>query len=234
MRARLKNGNALRLVFSEKMMQTLNNATAPVEWCLMRKGLRVFGLLGKATPSGIAPFGREDLAHGWAVTAEYGCLRLERLSGDEEVTGLDLFLPTPLTYEYGIAGTSGASELTRAVFGLLPCELEELVTVLRRGSFPVLGFSLGEIKCSISSCVIPGYWPHVIVSNLALYGNVVSVETFVRILVSSLPQGHLTTRFPALQPVIKRMMKLSIARPRGIPYNSEILNLAPAEVLASK
>jgi hypothetical protein len=218
----------------KNMMQSLNSSTTPVEWCLMRKGLRVFALLGKATPSGIAPFGREDIAHSWAVTAEYGCLRLERLSGDEEVTGLDLFLPTPLTYEYGIAGTSGASELTRAVFGLVPSELEELVTVLRCGSFPVLGFSLGEVKCSISSCVIPGYWPHVIVSNLAIYGNVVSVETFVRILVSSLPQGHLNTRFPALQTVIKRMMKLTIARPRGIPYNSEILNLAPAEVLASK
>jgi hypothetical protein len=216
------------------MTQNLNMMTDPVERCLMRKGLRVFGLLGKATPSGIEPFGREDIAHSWAVTAEYGCLRLERLCGDEEVTGLDLLLPTPLTYDYGIAGAGGACELTRAVFGLLPSELEELVNVLRRGSFPVLGFSLSDVKCSISSCVIPGYWPHVVVSNLALYGNVVSIETFVRILVSSLPQGQLTTRFPALQTVIKQMMKLSIARPRGIPYNNEILNLAPADVLVQK
>jgi hypothetical protein len=201
---------------------------------LMRKGSRVFALLGKAAPSGIEAFGREDIGRSWAVTSEYGCLRLERLSGDEEVTGLDLFLPSPFSYNFGIAGAGESPELTRSVFGLLPSELDQLVSVLRQGSFPVLGYSLGETKCSISACVIPGSWPHLVISNLALYGNVVSVETFVRILVSSLPQGHLNTRFPALQTVIKRMMKLSIARPRGIPYNSEILNLAPAEVLASK
>ena len=216
------------------MSPTLNILPASVDWCLMRKGLRVFALLGKATPSGIAPFGREDVGRSWAVTAEYGCLRLERLSGDEEATGLGLFLPTPLSYNYGISGVNNSPELVRAVFGLLPSDLEELVTILRRGSFPVLGYSIGDTKCSISSCIVPGSWPHVIISNLALYGNVVSVETFVRILVSSLPQGQLATRFPALQTVIKQMMKLSIARPRGIPYNNEILNLAPAEMLAVK
>ncbi len=208
--------------------------SSPVENALLRKGPRVFALLGKATRHGLEPFGREDVARNWAVTSEYGCLRLERLSGDEEVTGLELFLPTPFSYTYGIAGTGEAPELTRAVFGLLPSELEELVNILRQGSFPVLGFSLAETKCSISSAVIPGSWPHVIVSNLALYGNVVAIETMVRILVSSLPQGQLATRFPALQTVTRQMMKLSIARPRGIPYNSEILSLAPAELVAQK
>ena len=208
--------------------------TTPVEMALMRKGARVFALLGKATPSGLETFGREDIARSWAVTAEYGCLRMERLSGDEELTGLDLFLPTPLSYNYGIIGSGDAPELTRAVFGLLPSELEELVNILRRGSFPVLGYSPGCTKCSISASVIPGSWPHVVISNLALYGNVVAVETFVRILVSSLPQGHLATRFPALQAVTRQMMKLSIARPRGIPYNTEILNLAPADLLVQK
>ena len=216
------------------MSQTLNTLTSTVDWCLMRKGLRVFALLGKATPTGIAPFGREDVGRSWAVTAEYGCLRLERLTGDEETTGLGLFLPTPLTYNYGISGVNNSPELVRAIFGLLPSELEELVTILRRGSFPILGYSLGETKCSISSSTIPGCWPHVVISNLALYGNVVSVESFVRILVASLPQGHLTARFPALQAVIKQMMKLSIARPRGIPYNPEILSLAPADLMSVK
>jgi len=217
------------------MAQTLNTLTTSVDFCLMRKGQRVFALLGKATPTEITAFGREDVGRSWAVTAEYGCLRLERMTGDEELTGLGLFLPTPLSYNYGISGVSGSPELIRAVFGLLPSELEELVTVLRQGSFPVLGYSLGDAKCSISSCTIPGSWPHVVLSNLALYGNVVSVETFVRILISSLPQGRLTARFPALQAVIKQMMKLSIARPRGLPYNTEILNLVPAaEVLALK
>lgn len=216
------------------MAHTLNMLSTPVEMALMRKGTRVFALLGKATSTGLEGFGREDVARSWAVTSEYGCLRLERLSGDEEVTGLDLFLPTPFTYNYGITGSGEAPELTRAVFGLLPAELEQLASVLRQGSFPVLGYSLGNTKCSISSCIIPGSWPHLVVSNLALYGNVVSVETIVRILVSSLPQGHLATRFPALQTVTKQMMKLSIARPRGIPYNAEVLHLAPAEWVAQK
>ena len=216
------------------MAHTLNMLTAPVETALLRKRTRVFALLGKATRGGIEPFGRDDIARSWAVTSEYGCLRLEKLTGDEEVTGLELFLPSPSSYNFGIAGTGEAPELTRAVFGLLPAELEELVSTLRRGSFPVLGFSLVNTKCSISSNVIPGSWPHVVVSNLALYGNVVSVETFVRILVSSLPQGHLATRFPALQAVTRQMMKLSIARPQGIPYNTEILQLTPADLLAPK
>jgi hypothetical protein len=216
------------------MAHTLNMLTAPVEMAVMRKGSRVFALLGKATPAGLEGFGREDVARGWAVTSEYGCLRLERLSGDEEVTGLELFLPSPFSYNYGIAGTGEAPELTRAIFGLLPGELEQLVNILRQGSFPVLGYALTNTKCSISACVIPGSWPHVVISNLALYGNVVSVETLVRILVSSLPQGHLATRFPALQAVTKQMMKLSIARPRGIPYNAEILGLSPVESWAQK
>ena len=69
---------------------------------LLRKRTRVFALLGKATSGGLELFGREDIARSWAVTSEYGCLRLERLSGDEEVTGLELFLPSPFSYNYGI------------------------------------------------------------------------------------------------------------------------------------
>lgn len=211
------------------MSQTLNLVAHPVEWCLMRKGQRVFALLGKATPAGISAFGREDVGRAWAVTSEYGSLRLERLAGDEEVTGLDLYLPTPLNYDYGISGVTASPELIRAVFGLLPSELDQLVKILRQGSFPILGFSPGEVKCGITNCIIPGYWPHVVVSNLALYGNVVSVESFVRIIVSSLPQGHLAARFPALQTILRQIMKLSIARPRGVPYSSEILSLSPAD-----
>ena len=213
------------------MPQTLNLLTTPIEWALMRKGLRVFALIGKATSSGLVPFGREDVGRSWAVTAEYGALRLERLHGDEEATGLEIFLPTATNYDYGIAGISASPELIRAVFGLLPTELEQLISGLRRGSFPVLGYSPTPVKCSISGGMIPAYWPHVVISNLALYGNVVSVETFVKIMVSSLPQGQLTARFPALQTVLRQLMKLSIARPGGIPYTNEIVNLAPAEVV---
>src|SRR6184192_2809868 len=101
------------------MSHTLNMVTTPVEMALMRKGSRVFALLGKATANGLEGFGRDDVGRGWAVTSEYGCLRLERMHGDEEVTGLDLFLPTPFSYNYGITGTTDAPELTRAVFGLL-------------------------------------------------------------------------------------------------------------------
>jgi hypothetical protein len=216
------------------MPQTLNLLTAPVEWALMRKGMRVFALLGKATASGLVPFGREDVGRSWAVTAEYGALRLERLNGDEEATGLEIFLPTATNYDYGITGISASPELIRAVFGLLPTELEQLITGLRRGSFPVLGYSPTAVKCSISGSTIPAYWPHVVISNLALYGNVVSVETFVKIMVSSLPNGQLTARFPALQSVLRQLMKLSIARPGGIPYANEIVNLAPAEVMVAK
>src|SRR5690348_7568469 len=114
------------------MAQLLNNVATSVEWALMRKGTRVFALLGKATPSGIVPFRRDDVGSSWAVTAEFGCIRLERMTGEEEVTGLELFLTTPFSYDYGIAGATGVPELTRAVFGLLPTELEQLVNSLRR------------------------------------------------------------------------------------------------------
>jgi hypothetical protein len=203
------------------------------QWSVLRHGSRVFGLLGKATPFGLSSFSRHDLGRAWALTAEFGCLRLERLTGEEEVTTEQLVLPTPFSYEYGIDGMSGSSDVIRAIFGLSPAELEQLVSILRRGSFPVLGFSQVDLRCSISGCTIPGYWPHVIISNLALYGNVVSLETFVRIVVSSLPQGQLTKRFPQLQQVLKQMMKLMANQRRGILYNREMLELVPPTPLAA-
>ena len=195
--------------------------------CLLRKGPRTFALLGKATPRGLAAFGREDVFRSWALTAEFGCLRLERLSGDEEVTGQQLFLPLPADYDYGITGPVKSPELTRAVFGLLPLELEKLVSVLRRGSFPVLGFSQQDLRCSLTCCIIPGYWPHVVTSNMALHGNVVSLEAFVRVLVSSLPQARLSARFPDLQPVFARMMRMVVKQRRGVPYSREMLEESP-------
>lgn len=216
------------------MAQPLNMLDHPVEWRLLQKDSRVFALLGKATRSGIVPFGREDVGRGWAVTAEYGCLRLERLTGDEEVTGLEVYLPTPISYDYGISGISGAPELTRAVFGLLPSELEELVTALRRGSFPVLGFALSESRCSINSGIIPSYWPHVVVSNLPLYGNVVSFEAFIRVLVSSLPHGQLGLRFPGLQELAKEILKLMGTDRPGVPYCKEMLAMMPMDMVGTK
>jgi hypothetical protein len=215
------------------MAQYLNTLSSSVEWRLLQKGTRVFALLGKATPAGITSLGPADIRRSWAVTAEHGCLRLERLSGEEEVTELELFLPTPFSYEYGITGVGGAPEIIRAVFGLLPSEFEELVTVLRRGSFPVLGYSPGDLKCNISSCIIPRRWPHVVVSNLALYGNVVCLETFMRIVISSLPQGHLAIRFPGLQQVVKQILMLIGVRRCGFPYTKEMLNLVPTDALAA-
>lgn len=203
------------------------------QWSVLRHGPRVFGLLGKATPFGLSSFTRLDIARGWALTAEFGSLRLERLTGEEEVTTDQLVLPTPFSYEYGIDGANPSSNLTRAIFGLLPGELEQLVSVLRGASFPVLGFSQVDLRCSISGCTIPGYWPHIVVSNSALYGNIVSLETFVRIVVSSLPQSHLTTRFPALQEVIKQMMKLIANQRRGVLYSREMLELVPPTPLAA-
>ena len=216
------------------MAQPLNTLSNSVEWRLLQKGPRLFALLGKATPFGIVPYGAEDIRRSWAVTAEFGSIRLERLVGDEDVTGLELALPTPFSYEYGITGISGAPELTRAVFGLLPSEMEELINALRRGSFPVLGYSPADMKCSVSSCVIPGRWPHIVVSNLPLYGNVVSLETFVRILISSLPNGNLGVRFPGLQQVVKEILRLMVAQRPGNPYCREMLDLTPADVLAAK
>ncbi len=209
------------------MAQCLNKVTASAHGCLLRKGPRVFALLGKATPGGIAPYNPGDISRSWALTAEYGCLRLERLTGDEEVTRSQIFLPVPSAYEYGIAGSEGSPEVTRAVFGLLPAELEQLVNVLRSGSFPVLGFSLNDLRCSITSCVIPGYWPHVVTSNMALHGNVISLETFMRVIVSSLSQSRLATRFPALQPLFRRTMQMMAAQRRGIPFTRDTLSLAP-------
>lgn len=209
------------------MPQCLNMLNTSAQWSVLRSGSRVFGLLGKATPFGLASFTRHDIARAWALTAEFGCLRLERLSGEEEVTTAQLVLPTPFSYEYGIDGLSECSETTRAVFGLLPGELEQLVSVLRHGSFPVLGFSQVDLRCSISGCTIPGYWPHVVVSNMALYGNIASLETFVRIVMASLPQGRLALRFPALQSVIKQLMKMMAIQRRGILYNREMLELMP-------
>jgi hypothetical protein len=203
------------------------------QWSVLRHGARVFGLLGKATPFGLSSFTRQDIGRSWALTAEFGCLRLERLTGEEQVTTDQLVLPTPFSYEYGIDGASTSSEVTRAIFGLCPEELEQLVSVLRHGSFPVLGFSQVDLRCSISGCTIPGYWPHVVVSNMALYGNVVSLETFVRIIMASLPQGHLAVRFPALQQVIKQMMKLMATQRRGILYSREMLELMPSSPVAA-
>ena len=210
----------------------ISKLTTPIPGCLLRKGPRIFALLGKATPLGLAAFGREDLSRSWALTAEFGCLRLERLSGDEEVTGEQVFLPLPSDYNYGVVGSENSPELTRAVFGLLAPELEQLVTVLRRGSFPVLGFSQRDVRCSLTCCTIPGYWPHVVISNMALHGNLVSLEAVVRGMVASLPQARLSARYPELKPVFKEMMRL-VVRPRhGIPYNQEIMKLAPGPALA--
>ena len=210
------------------MALCLSNLTTSMPGCLLRKGPRVFALLGKATPVGLAAFSRQDVSRSWALTAEFGCLRLERLSGDEEVTGEQLFLPLPADYDYGITGPDKSPETTRAVFGLLASELEQLVSVLRRGSFPVLGFSQWDLRCSLTCCIIPGYWPHVVTSNMALHGNVVSLEAFVRVMVASLPQGRLSGRFPGLQPVFEQMMRLVVKSRCGIPYSREMLELAPA------
>lgn len=215
------------------MGQSLNTITS-VQWGLLRKGGRVFALLGRPTPSGIVSFTSRDVAQGWALTAELGCLRLERLCGDEEVIGDHFYLPTPFSYEYGVTGASDSPEMVRAVFGMLPSELEHLVTLLRRGSFPVLGYSDTDLKCGVTSAIIPAYWPHVVVSNMAVYGNTVTVEAFVRILVSSLPQTHLGLRYPSLQPVVKQMLKLLLIQRRGIPYTKEVVEWAPADRLTAK
>jgi hypothetical protein len=215
------------------MALSLKLLNTSAQWSVLKLGSRVFGLLGKATPFGLSSFSRQDIGRAWALTAEFGCLRLERLTGEEEVTTDQLVLPTPFSYEYGIDGASASSDITRAIFGLLPGELEQLVSILRRGSFPVLGFSQVDLRCSISGCTIPGYWPHVVVSNMALYGNIVSLETFVRIIVASLPQGQLGLRFPALQQVITQMMKLMATKRRGILYSREMLELMPPTPLAA-
>ena len=216
------------------MALSLNLLGNSVQWCVLRKGPRVFALLGKATPLGLASFRREDVSHSWAVTAEFGWLRVERMSGDEEVTGDGLLLPTPLSYRYGIVGLDDSPAVTRAIFGLLPEELEQLVDVLRRGSFPMLGFSLTDLQCCVSSAIIPSCWPHVVTSNLSLYGNVVSLESFLRILLSSLPQGALGVRFPSLQPIFKHLMRLEVIRRRGLPFTREVLELTAPPVLAGK
>jgi hypothetical protein len=215
-------------------MTRLNTLSTSVKWGVLRKGTRIFALLGRATPLGITAFSPYDVSSGWALTAEFGCLRLERLSGEEEVTGHQLVLPTPFSYEYGVTGNDGSGEVTRAVFGLLPSELERLVTVLRRGSFPVLGFSQTDLKCCVTSSVIPAYWPHVVVSNLTLYGDAVSLEAFVRILVASMSQGRLLIRFPGLQQLVKQMLWVLILQRRGMPYNREVLELAAKSVLVAK
>jgi hypothetical protein len=210
------------------MAATLNVLESPVERCLLRKGPRLFGLLGKATPTGLAPFGATDVAQSWALTAEWGCLRLERLTGTEEVTGHQLFLPTALCYDYGVAACNRSPAVTRAVFGLLSWELDKLVATLRRKGFPMLGFARTDLVCGISGGIIPAYWPHVVMSHQALYGNVISLETFVRVLVASMPEGHLCTRFPELQPVFRQMMPLTLPSRRGLPYVKGLLELAPA------
>jgi len=209
------------------MALCLNNLTSSMPGCLLRKGPRVFALLGKATPLGLAAFSREDVSYSWALTAEFGCLRLERLSGDEEVTGQQLFLPLPADYNFGITGSDKSPESIRAIFGLLPSELEQLVNTLRRGSFPILGFSQRDLRCSLTCGIVPGYWPHVVISGMALHGNVVSLEAFVRLMVASLPEGRFSTRFPELQPVFERMMRMVLKPRRGIPYTREMMAPPP-------
>lgn len=216
------------------MSVRLNMVSRPVQRCLVRKGPRLFGLLGKATPFGLTGFGAADVGNAWALTAEYGCLRLERLGGEEEVTGHQLFLPTPFFYDYGVLGCNRSPEVARAVFGLLSWELDKLVSELRRGGFPVLGFSRTDLRCAISGALIPACWPHVVTSNQALYGNVVSVETFVRIVVSSLPQGQFNLRLPSLEAAFRQMLRLTLQQRRGVPCTREMLDMAPAPALAAE
>jgi len=71
----------------------------------------------------------------------------------------------------------------------------------------------------------------VVISNMALHGNVVSLEAFLRLMVSSLPQARLSVRFPDLQPVFERMMRIVVKRRRGMPYSREMLDLAPGPEL---
>ena len=214
------------------MALCLSQLDTPMPGCVLRKGKRTFALLGKATPEGLAGFSGRDVFRSWGLTAELGCLRLERLSGDEELTGEQIFLPLPSDYNYGITGAEDSPDMTRAIFGLLASELEQLVTTLRRGGFPVLGFSQRDIRCSLTCCTIPGYWPHLVTSHMALHGNIISLEAFVRVMVASLPQARLSARFPDLQPVFRHMMRL-VVRPRaGIPYSPEMLTLAPGPALA--
>ncbi len=210
------------------MSLCLNLLESPVQRCLLKKGPRLFGLLGRPTPSGLAAFGPADIGHSWALTAEWGCLRLERLTGEEEVTGHHLFLPTALCYDYGVTACNRSPAVARAVFGLLSWELDKLVSKLRRGGFPMLGFSRTEVVCGISGSIIPANWPHVVTSNHTVYGNIVSLETFVRIVVSSLPEGQLETRFPELQPVFRQMLPLTLPPRQGMPYLRDVLELAPA------
>ena len=216
------------------MALSLKTLGTPIGWGLLRKGPRTFGLLGKATPSGLAPFGRADLDQSWAVTAEWGCLRLERLTGEEEVTGGLLVMPTPVSYDYGITGLPRAPEMVRTVFGLLPGEMDQLATALRRGAFPMLGFSRSDLRCSICSGVIPAFWPHLLLSNTPLYGNVICLESFARILVSSLAHVPIGDRVSGLQPVLHPLMKLTVAHRRGVPYTKGMLDLAPTPTLAAK
>ena len=96
----------------------------------------------------------------------------------------------------------------------------------------MLGFSQRDLRCSLTCCIIPGYWPHVVTSNMALHGNVVSLEAFVRVMVASLPQARLSARFPDLQPVFEQMMRLVVRPRRGIPYSREMLELAPGPASA--
>lgn len=213
------------------MAVTLNTVESPVQRCLLKKGPRLFGLLGKATPAGLAPFGAADVGQSWALTSEWGCLRLERLTGTEEVTGHQLFLPTALCYDYGVAACNRSPAVTRAVFGLLSWELDKVVNTIRKKGFPVLGFSRTELVCGLSGTVIPAHWPHVVTSHQALYGNVISMESFVRLLVASMPEGHLATRFPHLQPVLRQMLPLTLPSRRGLPYVKSVLDLAPASLV---
>jgi hypothetical protein len=209
------------------MALCLSKLTTPMPGCLLRKGQRVFALLGKATPLGLTAFSREDVSRSWALTAEFGSLRLERLSGEEEVTGEQVYLPLPSDYDYGITGPNKSSEMTRSIFGLQASELEQLISVMRRGGFPVLGFSQSDLRCSLTCSIIPGYWPHVVISHMALHGNIVSLEAFVRVMVASLPQARFNARFPDLQPVFKQMMRLVVKPRRGLPFCPEMLELSP-------
>src|SRR5262245_61998483 len=112
--------------------------------------------------------------------------------------------------------------------------MERLVTTLGGGSFPVLGVFLSECKCTIRSTIIPCFWPNVVVSNLPLYGNIICFETFVRVLVSSLPHGQLGLRFPGLQEVAKEILRLMGTQRSGIPYCKEMLELLPADLVTAK
>lgn len=186
----------------------------PVMSVLLEHMGRSFGLLGGITATGLT---KVCSSTGWVLTAEYGFLRIEQLSGNEKV--LRSLLLTNDSF------SAGEQCVTRSVFGLLPDEWALLLAVLNKGNLPRMDYGPQEEICALTKCIIPRGWPRLVVSNGAFGLGNISLEAFIRTLGASPSIWFLARKHPVLKRVVQVIIRMCLAHRKGLPYHREVVRL---------